>query len=271
MSSRAPGSKAPSFWQNWFTNESVLRALFLRELQTRYGRYNIGFMWVVIEPLILASIVTSIHWFKRGSFIEAGGFDPYAFTVTGYTLLIIFRSNFGRSSGALQDAMTLLYHRQITAVDVMVARFTTDTLGALGAYTLLMGVGILVGLAEFPHRPLYLFLAVFEISVWSFGLSMAVAAYTHKYHFLHNFVPPISYFSFPLSGAFFTMTFLPMWARDIMVWNPMAVMFETARYGQFEMASPDYIYTGYVIACCLLTVYWGFYSLNRVRRELHVV
>jgi capsular polysaccharide transport system permease protein len=270
MSEEAAKERGWSLWRGWFLNQSVLRALILRELQSRYGRYNIGFFWVVVEPLILASIVTAIHAINRSK-IDSTSFDPFAFTVTGYCLLIIFRSNFGRSAGALNEALPLLYHAQITPVDVIMARVACDTFGALSAYLLLMGLGILLGLADFPVRPLYTFLAIAEICVWTFGLSMAVATYAHKYHVLQNFVQPISYFSFPLSGAFFTMSFLPVWAREYMSWNPLAGMFETARYGQFEMASADYMYPGYVIAHCMLSLYWGFFAIRRARRDIHVV
>jgi len=263
-------NEKPSLREAFATQRTVLHALILRELQGRYGRYNIGFMWMVFEPLILASIVTAIHVFRPDHF-GSSEIQPYPFTVIGYCLLIVFRSNFGRSSGALQDALTLMHHAHITPTDVVTARVVCDTFGALAAFTILMSLGILLGLAELPARPLYLFFAIFQIIVWSYGLSMVVAAYSHRYHVLHNFVQPISYFSFPLSGAFFTMNFLPSWARGYMAWNPMAGMFETARYGQFESASADYMFPGYVIAVCILVLYWGYFSLRHVRKDIHVV
>jgi ABC-type polysaccharide/polyol phosphate export permease len=30
----------------------VLGALLIRELLTRYGRHNIGFLWLFVEPMI---------------------------------------------------------------------------------------------------------------------------------------------------------------------------------------------------------------------------
>lgn len=259
-----------STWRSLLINRVVIRALILRELQSRYGRYNIGFLWLVAEPLMLASIVTLLHAVQHTKSAGSSSFEPYAFTVTGYCFLMIFRSNFGRAPGALNSAMPLMYHSQITPVDVMLARATTDTLGALSAYTLLMGVGILLGLAEWPVRPLYTFLAIAEFAVWSFGLALVVAAYSHKFHALHNFVPPVNYFSLPLSGAFFTMSFLPVGIRDYMTWNPMTGMFETARFGQFETASPDYMFHGYVIAHCAVSLYWGLLAINRARHDIHV-
>lgn len=269
MSGEATDRPRVSFWDASWQRQWVLRALILREFQARFGRHNIGFLWLVVEPLILASVITAIHSASHTNDIY-GGIQPYPFTVIGYCLAIIFRNNFGRSEGVLGAAIPLLYHSQITPVAIMTARVICETIGTLTAFAILMTAGIMLGLAEFPIRPLYLFLAIAEISIWSLGLAWLIAAHTHTNHVVGRFVHPVAYFMFPLSGAFFTMDFLPPWAREYMAWNPMMGMMETARYGQFESASPDYMFPGYVIAHCAFTVYWGLLSLRRVRRHIHV-
>jgi capsular polysaccharide transport system permease protein len=106
--------------------------------------------------------------------------------------------------------------------------------------------------------------------VWTFGLSLIVGAYSYGSHLVGRFVHPIAYFMFPLSGAFITMDFLPAWARPYMAWNPMMAMFETIRYGQFSNANPRYMFQGYVIAHCVLSLYWGLIALRHVRKHIHV-
>jgi capsular polysaccharide transport system permease protein len=55
-----------------------------------------------------------------------------------------------------------------------------------------------------------------------------------------------------------------------MAWNPMMAMFETIRYGQFSNADDRYMYPGYVIAHCILALYWGLVALRHVRKYIHV-
>ena len=43
---------------------TVIWALILRELHTRYGRENIGFLWVVGEPILFCGGV-AIAWDRR--------------------------------------------------------------------------------------------------------------------------------------------------------------------------------------------------------------
>jgi capsular polysaccharide transport system permease protein len=43
------------------TQGRVIHALIIRELITRFGRENIGFLWIMVEPLLFASLV-SVMW-----------------------------------------------------------------------------------------------------------------------------------------------------------------------------------------------------------------
>ncbi|HWU03110.1 MAG TPA: ABC transporter permease [Novosphingobium sp.] len=250
------------------TQAAVLKALCLRELQHRFGRSNIGYLWVIAEPMLLASVVTMLHSVVV-SHGGDGGFSPYTFMLTGYSIYIIFRNTFNRAEGALNAAAPLLFHRMITPFDIMLSKAVIETLGCLSALVFLQTAGIILGIADVPARPLALLGAVFLYAWWTFGLSLLVAAYTYEGHFIGRLVHPASYFALPLSGAFITMTLLPAWTRPYMEWNPMMSVFEMARYGQFEGASDTYVHTGYVVAVAAFTFYWGLLAIRRVRQHIH--
>lgn len=248
---------------------TVIGALTLRELHTRFGRENIGYLWLIAEPLMLASVISSLH---AASHIgtEGSGMSAFAFTMIGYCLFIIFRGTFNRADHMFDSSVALMYHRMVQPLDIVIARCIVEVLGCISSLIILTTIGIVLGLADFPARPLYLFFAAFLISWLSFGLSMLVAAYTYDSHLLSRFVHPISYFMMPLSGAFFTMNFLPEWGREYMAWNPMMAMFEIARYGQFRTASGQYLYWRFAMSVCAITTYWGLVAVKRVRRRIHV-
>ncbi|MDG2515870.1 ABC transporter permease [Sphingobium yanoikuyae] len=247
----------------------VINALALRELQQRYGRANIGYLWVIVEPLMLASVVTMIHSFvSHGA--PAGDISPFTFTLTGYTIFIIFRNSFTRSDGVLHQYSSLLYHNMITPFDIMLAKSIVETIGCISALAVLQTFGVILGIAQFPARPIYLIGAIMLFSWWSFAWCLLAAAYTFHSPFLERLVHPASYFAMPLSGAFFTVSLLPAWARPYVTWNPMVPVFELARYGQF-VSSPDrYTQVGFVVAANCFFTYWGLLAIRRVRRDIHV-
>lgn len=247
---------------------SVINALALRELQQRYGRANIGYLWVIVEPLMLASVVTAIHAFAgHGS---SDGISPFTFTLTGYTIFIIFRNSFTRSDGVLHQYSSLLYHNMITPFDIMLSKSIVETLGCIAALAVLQTLGVILGLAEFPARPIYLISGIALFAWFSFAWCLLAGAYTFHSPFLERLVHPASYFAMPLSGAFFTVSVLPAWARPYVAWNPMVSMFELARYGQFTSATDRYVDMGLVIAANSFFTYWGLLAIRRVRKEIHV-
>jgi capsular polysaccharide transport system permease protein len=251
------------------TQRAVLGALIIRELQIRYGRDNLGFFWVFAEPMLLASVISTLHYFGTSS-VPHTGIGPFPFTLVGYCLFIIFRNTFNRAESAIDSARALMHHRMVTPLDIMMSLIAIEFVGCLASLTFLMAIGIALGIADFPARPLYLFAGAFLISWFAFALSLVIAGYTYGGHLLTRLVHPISYFMMPLSGAFVTMSFLPGWVRNYMAWNPMMAIFEIARYGQFEAASPNYMYFGFVIATCIVITYWGMVLIKQLRAKIHV-
>lgn len=247
----------------------VVHALLLREMQVRFGRDNIGIMWIIVEPMLFATSITVIH--SLTGYGHGGrGQQVYPFTVIGYCLFIVFRNIFNRAEGSIEGMRPLLYHRMVTPFDIVLARSIVDGVGCISALIALMAVGVMLGLADLPARPLYLIGAGFLIFWLSAALALVVAAYTYEGHFIGRLVHPFSYAMVPLSGAFITMSFLPAWARDYMAWNPMMSIFEMARYGQFTSADNHYIFTTYTIAVCAGITYWGLIALRNLRKRIHV-
>ena len=79
----------------------VIGALLMREVLTRYGRHNIGFLWLFIEPMLFTLGVTALWTFSN---VHHGSNIPIvAFAVTGYSSVLLWRNMPGRYvSGALE-------------------------------------------------------------------------------------------------------------------------------------------------------------------------
>jgi capsular polysaccharide transport system permease protein len=262
---REPAANISSF----STQGAVLKALILRELHVRFGRDNIGYLWLIGEPMMLATVISTVHYVADVGH-GVNQLAPFPFTLVGYCLFIIFRGIFNRAEGSIEGSSSLFYHKMIKPLDIMIAKAVIECLGRVSSLIILMAIGIMLGIAEPPARPLYLLLGIFLVTWWSFALSLIIAGATYGSHALGRFVHPISYFMVPLSGAFWTMTFLPIKFRSFMVWNPMVTMFEIARYGQFRWASPDYMFPGYAISVCVILTYTGLILIRQLKFKIQV-
>jgi capsular polysaccharide transport system permease protein len=247
----------------------VIGALMMRELHTRYGRENVGYLWLFLEPMTLGSVIGLLHMHAGGSEL-APDITPIAFTVAGYCNFIMFRGVVNRSEGALEANAPLLYHRQVSVLDIVMAKALLEAAGTFMSYTFLMSILILVGLASPPVRPLYVFAGIGYIFWFSTALSMLVMAGAYEIRSLERMVHVLTYFMIPLSGAFFMISWIPPSFRNWLIWNPFPSMFEMIRYGQFRSASPDYIYFEYCTGCCLVLTFVGLVAVKGVRKRVHL-
>jgi capsular polysaccharide transport system permease protein len=248
------------------TQLRVIGALMMRELHTRFGRDNIGYLWVFIEPMILAIAVTSIH--VGGGSRSAFGMDPAPFWITGYTPFIMFRGIVARSEGALESNRSLLYHRSVTITDMLIARAILEGLVTTFAIFLLLGGAAVLGMGTMPGRPL-LFLAGLGFMLWfSFGVSCLVCVGVELSATIGRFIHPAIYISLPLSGAFFLITWIPEPYRTWLTWFPMMHIFELIREGEYPFYDSAYIDLPYLAKWCMFLTVAGLISVRFIRRRL---
>ena len=87
----------PSLIASLKVQRRVLAALLVRELLTRYGRHNIGFLWLFVEPMIFTIGVT-ILWTATKS-VHGSDLPISAFALTGYSSVLLWRNMPGRCTG----------------------------------------------------------------------------------------------------------------------------------------------------------------------------
>lgn len=244
----------------------VVGALVLRELHTRFGRDNIGYLWIFAEPMLLASVVAAIH----NSSKSRAGIAPVALGLTGYCTYILFRSIVSRADSTLRANQPLLYHRTINILDMLVARAVLEYAANLTAFIILYLAAWELGYAELPARPLDLLLGFTLMLWWSFTFSMLICAGTHFSILMERLLHPFVYLLMPLSGAFFVLQWIPEPYRTWLSWFPMVQIFEIIRYGAFFQADERYVNLTYILGSCLFLTYLGLLAIRITRRHVHL-
>ncbi|WP_376099451.1 ABC transporter permease [Roseomonas sp. CCTCC AB2023176] len=245
----------------------VIHALILREMQTRFGRHNLGFAWLFFEPLFLGVMVGLMHSVTDKGVI--GGVDPFYFSVMGYVPFFMFRTIVGRSAAALHANLTLLFHRQVTPLDIVLARNILEGVAVLGVVLLIIAVASWVT-ESLPHDPSLVVVALLMSFLLANGLSMCVAGLTARWEGLERLVHPITYLMLPISGAFFAVAQMPPEWRELLVWSPLVHPHEAIREGIFGPRIPSYADFGYLSLWILGTNLLGVAALRGARRKLTI-
>jgi capsular polysaccharide transport system permease protein len=245
---------------------NVIGALIMRELHTRFGRENIGYLWIFAEPMLLAAAVALLH--SSQHLPLSGGIRPIPFAIGGYGLFIMFRSVVSRAETLLEANKPLLSHRQVTLFDMLFARSILElasTTFVLG--TLLTGAWAL-DLADPVADVIRIAGAVGLLAWMSFGLAMLVTAGSHISPAFGRLIHPLLYLTMPLSGAFFAMDWLPAGVREGLSWFPMVSIFELLKAGQFEGFRSDFIDLAYVSLWCIALTCLGMIALRAIRPSI---
>lgn len=242
----------------------VIHALLLRELQTRFGRGHLGFLWLFLEPLLLATVIGTLKSLLR---TEYPGVPMFLFVVVGYAPYFAFRSIIGRAASAFQANMTLMYHRQVRMIDIMLARNLLE-MGAITCVLLIVLTGT-VWITDFtPHNLPTMVFGLLLLFAFANGLGLLVAAGAARWEVVERMVHPFTYLSLPFSGALFALHSLPRQWREILLWNPQANLHEMIRDGMFGDLIPAYYDVTYVVGWVVMVNMLGMAAVRAVRTRL---
>ncbi|PKP94587.1 MAG: ABC transporter [Alphaproteobacteria bacterium HGW-Alphaproteobacteria-16] len=248
----------------------VIGALIIRELHTRYGRDNIGYLWMLAEPMLLAGAVALIHIGEPTSAHYGSDFRVIPFTLTGYCVFIILRSIVSRAETTLDANKPLLFHRVVTIFDLLLSRAILETLSSVGALLILLSGAVALGVADPPARPLLLLAGIGFIAWLSFAISLAVCTAAHFSRAVAKLVHPAIYLMMPLSGAFFLLKWIPEPYRSALAWSPINQIFEMVHVGQFASLESPYYDPVYIAGWCLGLTVLGLFALRVLRRHVHL-
>lgn len=244
----------------------VIHALLMREMQTRFGRNQLGFLWLFLEPLLLAFAIAAIKTVANMG-EQHPGIPPFVFALVGYLPYFTFRAIVARAPGTLRANMTLLYHAQIRLLDVVLARHMLEMAAVMTVMALIVaGVALY---ADLPANDIpTLMLALLLLCLYANGLGLLAAAASAASEIAERLIHPLVYLSLPLSGALFSLHNLPPAIREILLWNPQANIHEMVREGFFGHLLPTYYSIGYVAFWVGLFNLLGLAALRAVRPKL---
>ena len=245
----------------------VIGALILRELHTRFGRDNIGYLWFIVEPMLLAIGITSVHLAIHASLPQ--GYRIAPFYLSGYVSYMVFRSIVNRATGIVISNKGLMYHQQVTLLDIILARSLLELAACICALTILVGLAITVGLAELPPRPMLVVIGMVTMTWFSTGLGMLICAGGEYSPVVERLVHPATYLALPISGMFFMTEWLAPPLRAMMRWVPLPQIIDIVRVGLFAQATGEDINPGYLLLWCAGTTILGLFALKLARRRMH--
>jgi capsular polysaccharide transport system permease protein len=264
---RAP-LRQQTFLLSLRVNLRVLGALMLREASARYGHENIGFFWLMAEPLFLALGVMAM-WSMTGQTHRHGvGLVP--FVLSGYTVLTMWRHIIAQAVHGLRRNADLMFHRNVRAFDVLFARVLLEMAGILTAFFITYMPLVLIGAMDPMRDPLVLLGAWGLLTWFAFSFGLILTSLTEISEVAEHFVQPVMYITLPLTGAFTMQAWLPSRARDFLSWSPLVNIQEMFRGGLFPIEIQTQWDASYLLLCCVVLTGIGLPLVRVAQRHVRM-
>ena len=255
-----------SLMRSWAIQRRVIGALLMREILTRYGRHNIGFLWLFVEPMLFTLGVTALWTFAKAA--HGSSLPIVAFALTGYSSVLLWRNMPGRCISAIEPNLSLLYHRHVKIIDVYLARLTLEAMGATISFVVLSILFISIEWIKPPEDVLKVFAGWMMLTWFGGALAIFLGSIAYDNELVDKIWHPASYLIFPLSGAAFLVDAMPKAAQDFLMYIPMVHGVELLREGYFGSAITAHYDMAYLAGFSALLTLFGLIRVNVLGRKV---
>lgn len=255
-----------TFNRSFQIQRRVLGALLMREILTRYGRHNIGFLWLFIEPMMFTVGITILWTLTKG--LHGSSLPIIPFAVIGYSSVLLWRNTANRVTKAIEPNLSLLYHRNVRVLDLFTARLILEIAGSTISLIILSLTFISIGLMQYPADTLRMIGGWILLAWFAIGLGLVVGAISETSELFDRFWHTITYLLFPFSGSVFMVDWLPTNVKNFVLWLPMVHGVEMLRHGYFGEIVKTYESPIYMICVNMGLTLLGLFMITRIAKKV---
>jgi capsular polysaccharide transport system permease protein len=249
-----------------FRAARAVAALIVREMTTTYGRSPGGYVWAVAQPVALIFVLSLA--FSMMLRTPPLGTNFMLFYATGMLPLRMFQNLSTNVGGALQFSKPLLGYPRVTFIDAILGRAILTVLTQFMVSVIILGV-----IRLFSHSSDIITIEiVFESYMLAMILGVGIGALNC---FLFTLLPvwrliwgvttgPLLL----LSAIFYLYEDVPLFAQNILWYNPLIHVTGLSREGFFSTYHPSHISVTYVLVCSLVPAFFGILMLRKYGRSI---
>lgn len=246
--------------------KSVVMALFLREVQTRFGTKKLGYVWAIVDPFTQIVAFSLI----KVAIADASmpGIDYPVFLASGFLAYNFFKAVMNGSMQAFNANRALFSYKQVKPFDTILSRFFVEFLIFAVAVIIFVGVGLYIGL-DIAVKDLNMVLfAVLWLGVFAFAIGLLFAVIGSFYETFAKIIGFLSLPLFFLSGLLYTVESLPQFAREMIVYNPVVHFIEMIHGNYFLVLNTQYVDYEYMMYWTFTPLFLGLYFYQKSEKKI---
>lgn len=246
--------------------KSVLFALLLREMRSRFSAKRFGIFWILFEP-IFQIVLFVVIFTLRGRTVANVDFSAYL--VTGMIPFFLMRNMILKGMEAVSANKALFSYKQIKAFDTVLARCLMEIVLYACIYFIFMVVmAFWFDIDIFIVDPLRWAAVLIVGLVFAFSLALLFCMLAEALPESKSIIRLLFFPLYLLSGVLFPIWLLPNEIISLLLWNPFVHIIDELRASTFQHyalhAGINLLYP-LKLSIFLLFVSLGLYRLRRFR------
>ena len=217
---------------------SAVKALFFREIRTRFGKYRLGYIWSVLEPSSHLVILITIFGYIMHRTMPDISYP--ACLLHGVIPYFIFSSVATRSVNAIDANRGLFNYRPVRPIDTLLARTLLETIIYIIVYALLMLILAFLGENFSMSKLVLLFTTWLLLIIFSLGTGLIFMVLGQLSPEAEKILPIIIKPVYFISCVMFPIHAVPKEYWHYLLWNPVVHIVELSR----EAVVPGYVSEG---------------------------
>ena len=240
----------------------LLRNLTVRELKVRYKRSVLGFLWSLLNPLLLMGVFTVVF----GVIFKASIEDFPIFFIVGYLPWSFFQASVQTATGVVVGSGSLVkkvyFPREVLPLSCVTSQLVHFALAEM----VLLVVLAATGYNFFPYLPVAL-LATLLLVVFSAGMSLLFAALNTRFRDVQELSGILFLVWFYLTPVVYTPTLVPPRWRWVTNLNPLSHILELFRDAQYSLDWPRLSTIGAAALSALVALGLGAVVFSRMAAD----
>lgn len=245
---------------------NVIYALFLREIQTRFGTKKMGYFWAVVEPSAQIGLFLVMKVFLFHS--TMAGVDYGVFLASGFIAYNLFKNIITHSMSAFESNQALFLYAQVKPIHTIFARVLVEFLVFIFISIFFLTIGWYFHSEIVPFDLLGVMFAVIFFMIFAFSLGLLFAVIGSFYETFKKIINLIFTPILFLSALFYTVDSLPPTAREYILYNPIVHFVELVRGSYIEVLHTNYVDFEYMFLWTIIPLFLGLYFYIKAERKI---
>ncbi len=245
---------------------SVQKALFLREMNSKFSTSRLGVFWTFFQPFmqVVAFILIKMFIFGRGD----EHFDYAVFLALNFTAFNMFNGILGKSIGAFKANKALFNYKQVKPIDTIIAGSLVEIFMTGIVYSMFLFVGYYFDFGMEGKNILMVGIGLVWLIVFSFSFALVVAIGNTFYKSIGKIVKIFTFGLMIFSAVFYPVASIPPEGQAILLYNPLVHFMEIIHGSYFHALDTRYVDYTYIAIWTITLLYIGMWLYQRLEKKI---